>query len=180
MPVPQGGAWQEVRIDLSEWALTPSTVAVAAGRPVRFVASNSGAIPHALAVEGTGVYAETATIGSAATARLEVTFAAPGVYDLFCPIGVGQHRLLGQDGRMAVVEPLPGVRYPQSGEAAEAAVLLAVLGPAGPADPEAPQAPQEAPIETPGDDPADPSVEVTEDVSEEVSIQTEAPAPAGG
>ena len=107
MPVAQGGPSQEVRIDLSEWALTPSTVAVAAGRPVRFLASNSGAIPHALAVEGAGVYAETATIGSATTARLEITFAAPGVYDLFCPIGVGQHRLLGQDGRMAVVEPAP-------------------------------------------------------------------------
>jgi plastocyanin len=177
MPATQGGAWQEVRIDLSEWALTPSTVAVAAGRPVRFVASNSGAIPHALAVEGTGVYAETATIGSAATARLEVTFAAPGVYDLFCPIGVGQHRLLGQDGRMAVVEPLPGVRYPQSGEAAEAAVLLAVLGPAGLADPEAPP---EAPTETPGENPADPSAEVTEEVSADVSVETQAPAPAGG
>jgi plastocyanin len=153
MPVAQSGPSQEVRIDLSEWALTPSTVAVAAGRPVRFVASNSGGIPHALAVEGSGVYAETATIGSAATARLEITFAAPGLYDLFCPIGVGQHRLLGQDGRMAVVDAVPGVRYPQSGEAAEEAVLLAVLGPlasAPPAEPQeapAPEAPAEAPAE---------------------------------
>ena len=161
MPVAQGGPSQEVRIDLSEWALTPSAVAVAAGRPVRFLASNSGAIPHALAVEGSGVYAETATIGSATTARLEITFAAPGVYDLFCPIGVGQHRLLGQDGRMAVVEPVPGVRYPQSGEEAEAAVLLAVLGPLVP---EAPvEAPVEAPIEAPVEAPTEPEISASTD-----------------
>jgi plastocyanin len=122
-----------VRVDLTEWALSPSRVAVAAGRPVRFIATNGGAIPHALVVEGAGVRAETPSIGSAASARLEVTFPAPGVYDLFCPIAVGQHRLLGQDGRLAAVEAAPGASYPLTEDAADESLLVAILGPGGPA-----------------------------------------------
>ena len=117
---------------------TPSTVAVAAGRPVRFLATNSGAIPHALAVEGAGGLRRDGHASAAPRTRPPGGHVrrARSIYDLFCPIGVGQHRLLGQDGRLAVVEPAPGVRYPQSGEEAEAVVLLAVLGPLVP---EAPQ-----------------------------------------
>jgi len=127
----QAGPAQVVRVDLTEWALTPSRVAVAAGRPVRFVATNGGAIPHALVVEGAGVHAETPAIGSAGSARLDVTFAAPGIYDLFCPIGVGQHRLLGQDGRLAAVAPAPGAAYPLTDAAADEVILVTLLGPDG-------------------------------------------------
>ena len=59
---------------------------------------------------------------------------------------------------MAVVEPAPGVRYPQSGEEAEAAVLLAVLGPLVPEAPEPPAEPPEAPIEAPVEAPTEPEV----------------------
>jgi plastocyanin len=146
------GAAQVVRVDLTEWALTPSRVAVAAGRPVRFVATNGGAIPHALVVEGAGVHAETGTIGSAESARLDVTFAAPGLYDLFCPIAVGQHRLLGQDGRVAAVEPAPGAAYPLTDAAADEAILVTLLGPEGAAAASAAANPGPAP-ESPADVP---------------------------
>jgi plastocyanin len=150
-----------VRVDLGEWSLTPSRVAVAAGRPVRFLATNRGAIPHALVVEGEGVYAETQAIGSAGTARLDVTFDAPGVFDLFCPLGDGQHRLLGQDGRLAAVAPEPGATYPLTGEAAEAAIVQTVLGPEAGPGPDAPGPPTD-PDPGAGDpaagDPAPPAV----------------------
>jgi plastocyanin len=131
LPLGQAAQPQVVRVDLTEWALSPSRVAVAAGRPVRFIASNGGAIPHALVVEGAGVRAETPSIGSAGSARLEVTFAAPGVYDLFCPIAAGQHRLLGQDGRLAAVAAAPGATYPLTDDAADESILVAILGPGG-------------------------------------------------
>lgn len=114
LPVSQG-ALQEVRVDLTEWRLTPPQVTVAAGRPVRFVVTNHGAIPHALAVEGDALYAETAGIGSSRSARLQVTFNNPGVYDVFCPIGTGQHRLLGQEAVLTVVTAAPGMQLPLIG-----------------------------------------------------------------
>ena len=92
----------EIPIRLTEWALTPSEVVVAAGSAVRFVVTNAGALPHALSVEGDGFYAESAAVGSNQTTRLEVTFTVPGVYDLFCPVAAGQHRALGQEGLLTV------------------------------------------------------------------------------
>jgi plastocyanin len=147
-PAPQTtGGTQEVRLDLTEWALTPARVTVAAGRPVRLVARNNGALPHALAVEGDGVYAETDGIGTAEAARLQLTFPAPGVYDLFCPVGAGQHRALGQEAQLTVVVAAPGVQYPQvSSDPAEAA-------PPGDAPPAGAAAPAPAPDQGPAPGP---------------------------
>lgn len=114
LPVAQGVV-QDVRVDLSEWGLTPSHVTLAVDRPVRFTVTNHGAIPHALAVEGDGLYAETDGIGTSGTVRLQVTFSSPGVYDLFCPIGTGQHRALGQEGSLTVVRAVPGMQLPLIG-----------------------------------------------------------------
>lgn len=131
MPLEQAAAVrpQEVRVELTEWALSPNRVVVAAGRQVRFVVANRGDLPHALAVEGDGLYVETVAIGSAATTRLDVTFAAAGVYDLYCPLSTGQHRFLGQDGQLAAVVPVAGEIYPRTGPAAEEALTLAIVGP---------------------------------------------------
>ena len=113
----QGVSAQEVRISLVEWALVPPAITTIAGRPVRFLAANDGALPHALAVEGTGFYAETATIGSGAVERLELIFTAPGVYDLYCPVAAGQHRALGQEGVLTVLPASAGPLLPRTGDA---------------------------------------------------------------
>lgn len=144
MPVSQG-APQEVRVDLTEWGLTPPQVTVAAGRPVRFVVTNRGAIPHALAVEGDALYAETAGIGSSRSAPLVVTFSNPGVYDVFCPIGTGQHRLLGQEGMLTVVNAAPGMQLPLIGQAAERSLSIEIVPAIEPSGAEISDASTEAP-----------------------------------
>jgi plastocyanin len=103
----QSAGIQEVHVALGEWSLTPEHVSVLAGAPVRFVATNGGVLAHALAIEGDGFYAETDAIGSRQSATLDVTF-LPGLYDLYCPVAAGQHRALGQDGKLeAVADAVP-------------------------------------------------------------------------
>ncbi|HEX2035872.1 MAG TPA: hypothetical protein VHS99_16965 [Chloroflexota bacterium] len=140
----------EVTVRLSEWSLSPGRVAVLAGQATRLVAANDGALPHALAVEGDGFYVESETIGSDQSAVMEVIFPAPGIYDLFCPIGLGQHRLLGQDGTLIVTTDLAAATAGDE-------LALTALPSAVPAAPEAPlsaaippeaPAPDAAPAET--------------------------------
>jgi plastocyanin len=111
----------DVRISLTEWALTPARLTVPAGRLIRFVASNDGALPHSLAVEGPGIAAESEAIGSNQVTRLDVTFALPGTYDLFCPVNAGQHRALGQEGTLVVLPAPAGVLLPRTGRSADVA-----------------------------------------------------------
>lgn len=105
---PQASAQDVAAIDvpvrLTEWALTPAHVTIAAGQAIRLLATNGGALPHALAVEGTGFYAESEAIGSGQNVSLEFYLSIPGIYDLYCPIAFGQHRLLGQEGTLLVVD----------------------------------------------------------------------------
>ena len=105
---------QEVRVALSEWALTPSRITVPVGRTIRLLAVNAGVLPHALSVEGEGVYAESATVGAGQTAPLELTFSVAGIYDLFCPVNAGQHRDLGQEGTITVLPA--ALQLPRTGE----------------------------------------------------------------
>jgi len=97
---------QEVHISLGEWSLMPAHISVPAGVPLRLVATNDGVLAHALAIEGDDLYAETDAIGSSQSASLEVTV-LPGLYDLFCPVAAGQHRALGQDGKLEAADALP-------------------------------------------------------------------------
>ncbi len=100
-------AVQVVPLRLVEWRLSPQALTIAPGTTVRFVVANEGALAHALAVEGEGVYAETGAIGSGETATLDLTFTRPGVYDLYCPLSYGQHRALGQEAVLVVGAAAP-------------------------------------------------------------------------
>lgn len=111
----QTPAFTEVRVVLSEWGLTPSRISVPQGRGIRFLAVNAGALPHALAVDGPGIYAESDSVGSGQSAPLELTFTTAGAYDLFCPVNAGQHRALGQEGEVQVLAALDGVALPVTG-----------------------------------------------------------------
>jgi plastocyanin len=108
---------QEIRVGLAEWTLTPGRITVPAGRPIRFVVTNSGVLAHALAVEGGGLYAESDAAGSGQTVRLDVTFATPGTYDIYCPINAGEHRALGQEGVLVVAPSTASLILPRTGDA---------------------------------------------------------------
>ena len=93
----------EIRVTLTEWALTPARINVPVERTIRFLAVNAGVLPHALTVEGTGIFAETETLGAGQTGTLDVRFTAAGIYDIYCPVNAGQHRELGQEGVLVVL-----------------------------------------------------------------------------
>ena len=105
----------EVRITLREWSLLPSQINVPVGRTVRFLAQNTGFLPHALTVEGNGVLAESAVAGAGETVRLDVLFSVAGIYDVYCPVGAGDHRLLGQEGELRVLGGTSSLGLPATG-----------------------------------------------------------------
>src|SRR4051794_17431115 len=92
---------QQVPVSLAGGSLTPAHFQVPPGAPVRLLVTNRGALAPALGLEGDGVYAETNAIANGQTARLGGSFAAPGIYDTYCPLAAGQRRALGQDGKIA-------------------------------------------------------------------------------
>lgn len=98
----------EIHVSLDEWSLAPAQLTLRAGVPVHLVATNNGVLAHALAIEGDGFYAETDAIGSHQSTGLDLSLLA-GIYDIYCPVAAGQHRLLGQDGKLeAVDDPTAG------------------------------------------------------------------------
>ena len=108
----------EIRITLREWSLVPTQINVPVGRTVRFLAQNAGFLPHALTVEGDGVFAESVTAGAGETVRLDVLFPAPGTYDVYCPVNAGEHRALGQEGVLSVLAGTSSLGLPVTGSAA--------------------------------------------------------------
>src|SRR5688572_29437706 len=107
----------EIRITLREWSLQPTQINVPVGRTVRFLAQNAGFLPHALTVEGAGVFAESATAGAGDTVRLDVLFSTPGTYDVYCPVNAGEHRALGQEGTLTVLDGISSLALPTTGAA---------------------------------------------------------------
>ena len=106
----------EIRITLREWTLLPTQVNVPVGRTVRFLAQNAGFLPHALVVEGAGIYAESVTAGAGETVRLDVLFSSPGTYDVYCPVNAGEHRSLGQEGVLTVLGATSSLGLPPTGQ----------------------------------------------------------------
>lgn len=106
----------EIRITLREWTLLPTQINVPVGRTVRFLVQNAGFLPHALAVEGASVYAESVTAGSGETVSLDVLFSSPGTFDIYCPVNAGEHRSLGQEGVLAVLGGTSSLGLPPTGQ----------------------------------------------------------------
>nr|MBA2448327.1 cupredoxin domain-containing protein [Chloroflexota bacterium] len=102
---------QEVPVVLTEWSITPPAITVQAGQPVRLVATNSSAQrPHDLHIEGQGVMIEVVpgdgNIAAGQMANFEFTFATPGSYLMWCP--VGNHRSQGMEGTFVVTAAAAG------------------------------------------------------------------------
>ena len=94
-----GGSKSALDVTESEFALTPTKLAVDAEGTVTIRVVNKGETQHALELEGAGVEEETETIGPGESAELTVDL-KPGTYEIYCPIG--NHRELGMDGTVVV------------------------------------------------------------------------------
>jgi len=92
-PAPAGA--QTVNLSLVDWDFNPKVVTVTAGVPVRFVMANTGRFPHYAEIGGMGVNAASGNVISQTTGVWDYTFAQPGGYILWCPVGNGTHLMRG-------------------------------------------------------------------------------------
>ena len=92
-----------VRVNLSEWKVQATPDKVPPG-PVAFEVTNTGAVPHALEVEGRGIEKSTPQIAAGASATLQLDLGA-GRYEIYCPVGKGSHKMLGMKSHLAVESP---------------------------------------------------------------------------
>jgi plastocyanin len=90
------GAPRTASVHLSEFAITPASVEIAAGGTLDV--HNDGAVPHNLAIEGTELI--TPMLDSGQTARLTLQGLAPGRYTIICQV-VG-HDSAGMRGTLVV------------------------------------------------------------------------------
>jgi plastocyanin len=103
-PVPQRSVPREplpVTAKLSEWKIELSQATVEAGT-LKFTATNTGSIPHALEVEGPGLEKKTGLIQPGSSATLTLTLQA-GKYEVYCPVGEDSHKKLGMETSLVVL-----------------------------------------------------------------------------
>jgi plastocyanin len=91
----------DISARLSEWRVELSRTTVTAGS-VTLTVTNAGTIPHALEVQGQGIERETGVLQPGASATLTLTL-APGVYEVYCPVGGDSHMKLGMETHLSVV-----------------------------------------------------------------------------
>lgn len=98
-PAPSDGpsAPSEVSVELSEFAITPASIEVAAGGTL--VLRNAGAIDHDLAVVGTNVGSP--MLRSGETYELSLAGLSPGTYDIICT--VAGHDSSGMRGTLTIL-----------------------------------------------------------------------------
>jgi plastocyanin len=94
-----GSVVRTIRVKETEFALAPARVSISKPGRYTLVAVNSGAVDHALEVEGNGVEEETETVAPGESARLTVDL-KNGSYEIYCP--VGDHRERGMKGSVVV------------------------------------------------------------------------------
>lgn len=95
-----GPVLRTIQIAEKEYSLTPGSVTVAKTGTYELIATNKGAIAHALELEGNGVEAKTGDIQPGASATVRVTLSKEGSYELYCPID--GHRGRGMEGSLTV------------------------------------------------------------------------------
>ncbi len=93
-----------VKVELYEWGISMSAAEVKAGTKVVFEVVNKGSYIHAFGIENNMIGFNTGTrnLGPGESTKLEVVFAEPGEYTVYCP--VGSHKELGMEGVLLVSE----------------------------------------------------------------------------
>ncbi|MEO8287541.1 MAG: cupredoxin domain-containing protein [Chloroflexota bacterium] len=97
---PAAGGVQEIKVDLKEWAVTPNSVSVSAGK-VRIMVSNSGDFGHNLTVLQNGTrLGGTPTFSKSEGTKIIELDLKPGTYQILCSLpGHADH---GQRGTLTV------------------------------------------------------------------------------
>ena len=96
-PTPQPA---DLSVTEREYSLSPSRLRVPKPGTFKVAIRNTGAIPHALEVEGPRGEVRTGAIGPGQTAQLQLELRKPGRYVWYCPIG--DHRKRGMRGAVVV------------------------------------------------------------------------------
>ena len=100
-PTPTAEPVQNVDVALLEW-LIDMPAEVRAGQ-INFVITNEGTVPHSLVIEGQGLsFALDRSLDPGDTTILTAIL-PPGDYDVYCPLGDGDHREKGMDETLTVV-----------------------------------------------------------------------------
>jgi uncharacterized cupredoxin-like copper-binding protein len=90
----------KLNVGLSEYRITPRNASVRNTGTVTITLKNTGKLPHALAIEGLGSEARSATIQGGQSTTLTVDLAKKGTFTWYCPID--GHRRLGMQGTITV------------------------------------------------------------------------------
>lgn len=104
---PQQSAPQQISLNMSEFAFTPSSFTATVGQPVQITVHNVGKFPHNLSFEldsanvNQKVFASNVAAGQSATATF--TFTAAGTWRMYCP--VDSHAQRGMVGTVDVTAP---------------------------------------------------------------------------
>jgi hypothetical protein len=72
-----------------------------------FEVTNAGKVPHSLEIEGRGVEKSTSLIASGGSATLTLDLSA-GMYEAYCPVGKGSHKMLGMTNQLSVADASRG------------------------------------------------------------------------
>ncbi len=92
------GATDGTAVTLSEWAIAPASIDVAAGHQ-KFKVTNSGKFPHNFKIVVNGTQVGTANLKAGESATLETDLTA-GTYDTLC--GIPGHKDKGMAGKVVV------------------------------------------------------------------------------
>ena len=96
---PTGASRETIEVVATDFAFEPASIEVDEPGVYSFRLVNEGASTHALEIEGEGVEAATAEIGSGDSAEVKIELQA-GRYELYCP--VGNHKEMGMEGTLSV------------------------------------------------------------------------------
>jgi plastocyanin len=95
-----GGGSSTIQLSETDFALNPPNPTVKAGE-VTINATNDGAVPHNIEVEGPGEEQELESdLAPGDSGTLTVDLSEPGTYEWYCP--VGNHRDMGMEGEITV------------------------------------------------------------------------------
>ncbi|MBI4492208.1 MAG: cupredoxin domain-containing protein [Chloroflexi bacterium] len=103
-PAEQVAGLPELHVDLTEWSINGRDLVVSANQPVRLLLKNTGRFPHSLTVGGHNEELASERVDPGKSTAWDVTFSAPGIYQIWCPVGNGRHWDQGMTGTLTVVD----------------------------------------------------------------------------
>lgn len=91
---------REIEVVLSDWAITPSSIELRKGEPVKLIVRNDGPTEHDIVIAGLGVNVQTAVLKAGQTQTLTFTPQQSGRIEAYC--SVPGHKALGMVGDVII------------------------------------------------------------------------------